>query len=113
MVELRHPLIMTTSLPRAQAGSFYQSQIEVSASIGHLVSQNEDGKAYQTRFRNGDRLSFEISGAPQGLSIRKTDGLISGFLSTDSPGKHQLRVKVVDERSGSHDERFLELEVQK
>lgn len=113
MVELKHPLITTSSLPRAQAGSFYQSQIEVSASIGHLVSQTENGKAYQTRFRNGDRLSFEISGAPRGLSIRKTDGLISGFLSNDSLGEHQLRVRVVDERTGSHDERLLELEVQK
>jgi hypothetical protein len=113
MVELTHPLIITSSLLKAQAGSFYQSQIEVSASIGHLVSQTENGKAYQLRFRNGDRLSYTITGAPRELSISRNDGLISGYLSTASAGKYRVSVKVIDERTGNQDERSFELVVQK
>jgi hypothetical protein len=110
-VELRHPLVVTEALPKAKAGSFYQTRIEVSASIGHLVSQTENGKSYQMRLRNGDQLSFSIAGAPQGLGIHKEEGLIAGFLSAGTTGKFQVTVKVTDERTGSQDETILELEV--
>jgi hypothetical protein len=113
MIELNHPLLITDELPKARAGSFYQARIEVSASIGHLVSQTENGKAYQTRFRNGDHLSFSLTGAPQGLRIRESDGLIAGFLPARAEGKYQIRVKVADERTGSKDERVLQLEVRR
>jgi hypothetical protein len=113
MIELQHPLIKTQKLPQAKAGSFYQTQIDVSSSIGHLVSQNENGKAYQMRFRSGDELFFSLSGAPEKLSIRKEDGLIAGYLPASSNGKFQLKVTVTDSRSGNRDEELFELEVRK
>jgi hypothetical protein len=111
MVELKHPLVVTDELPKGEAGSFYQAKLEVSASIGHLVSQTENGKAYQMRFRNGDQLTFSLSGAPQGLTIRETDGLIAGYLPSSSAGKYRLTVMVEDERTENFDERVLTLEI--
>jgi len=113
MVELKHPLVITEELPKGKAGSFYQAQIEVSTSIGHLVSQTENGKPYQMRFRNGDELKFALSGAPEGISIRVTDGLIAGYLSPQAIGKYALAISVVDERSGHRDEKVLDLLVTK
>jgi len=45
VAELAHPLLMATSLPTAQLHRFYQARIQTSASIGHLVSADEDGKS--------------------------------------------------------------------
>ena len=113
MVELKHPLIVSVELPWGEAGSFYEAHIQVSSSIGHLVSQTENDRAYQMRFRGGDRLKFNLSGAPRGLSISETEGLIAGYLSADSVGKYQLTVTVADESTGHWDEETLELVVLK
>jgi hypothetical protein len=110
-VELQHPLVITEKLPKAKAGEFYQAQIQASASIGHLVSQTENGKAYQMRFRNGDQLRFSLSGAPQSLSIDQDKGVIAGFLEQGISGKFLVTVKVTDERTGSQDATVLEFEV--
>ena len=67
--ELAHPLIVTASIPPGKPSSQYFAQVKVSASAGHLVSADENGKAYQMLFRNGDSLNFSLSGAP-GISSR-------------------------------------------
>jgi hypothetical protein len=107
MVELTHPLISSGTLPEGRAGRFYRARIEVSKSIGHLVSQTEDGRAYQLRFRNGDDLVFELAGAPPGISIDASTGALSGTLPRDSAGTYELGVKVTNRRSGIRDERKI------
>jgi len=109
MAELAHPLILTGELPEGGSSSYYQARIEVCASAGHLVSADENGKAYQMRFRSGDDLVFELSGAPDGLSINSESGLIAGYLPDGSAGEYEALVAVKDERTGARDERKLRL----
>jgi hypothetical protein len=111
MAELAHPLIRTRQLPAAKTSTYYQAQVEVSASIGHLVSQNENGKSYQMRYRTGDELVFDLSGAPDSLSIGEKTGLIAGYLPPKSAGEYEFLVRVSDERTGAQDSVKLVLRV--
>jgi hypothetical protein len=111
MAELAHPLILTSKLPEGSSSSLYQARVEVCASIGHLVSADENGKAYQMRFRNGDDLAFELTGAPDEVSINCESGLIAGYLPSDSAGEYEILVTVKDQRTGARDERKLTLVV--
>jgi hypothetical protein len=112
MAEMSHPQIVPQQLPVGHTSSQYRAQVEVSASIGHLVSQDENGRAYQMRFRNGDDLLFELEGAPGSLVIDSDSGLISGYLPAGSEGKYVLKVKVSDRRTGHKHQMPLQLEVQ-
>lgn len=111
MAELAHPLILTGSLPQGSTSSYYQARIELSASMGHLVSADENGKAYQMRFRDGDDLDFELTGAPEALAISRESGVIAGYLPAGSAGEYEILVTVKDKRSGARDERKLNLRV--
>ena len=111
--ELAHPLIASTTLPEARAGSFYEADISVSASIGHLVSANERGRTYQMRLRSADKPGFEMTGAPPGLVIDREKGLIAGFLPEDTAGKYEVTVTVTDADRGTADSRKLLLMVAK
>lgn len=111
MAELPHPLIVAATLPVARAGSYYEARPAISASIGHLVSLDENGKAYQMRFRNGDDLSFELEGAPVGLAIHPKTGMIAGYLPAEAAGKSELRLTVRDARTGARDSVTLPLAV--
>ena len=111
MAELAHPLILTGELPEGGTSSYYQAQIKVSASMGHLVSADENGKPYQMRFRNGDDLVFELTGAPDALSIHRESGLIAGYLPADYAGEYEILVAVTDERTAARDEKKLTLRV--
>lgn len=102
VAELPHPLIAGSTLPAGVRGRFYEAQIAVSTSIGHLVSADEDGKSYQMRFRTGDALEFSLSGAPQGLTIDST-GRISGFIEEDAQSHYDLTVRVADKTGGQSD----------
>jgi hypothetical protein len=110
IAELPHPLIATSKLPPANARHFYQAQIRTSASIGHLVSADENGKSYQIRYRAGDDLAFELAGAPAGLSIDNT-GLISGFVGATEKGSYKLTVDVKSKTGGAHDSVTLPLSI--
>jgi hypothetical protein len=111
MAELAHPLIAGETLPDAVAGGYYEARIEVSSSIGHLVSADEDGKAYQMRYRSGDELEFTLGSAPAGLTIDPRSGLISGFLPKESAGQYEFLVKVADKNKGGADSRKILLKV--
>jgi hypothetical protein len=99
LAKLPHPLVATRELPPALAGSHYEALVRVAASSGHLVSANENGKAYQMRFRGGDELRFEVHNAPQWLTIDRTTGLISGFVPENAIGRHEFTVRL---ESGDH-----------
>jgi hypothetical protein len=107
--EMPHPLVAVSELPPAHAGRAYQAAVVVSSSIGHLVSLDENGKAYQMRFRNGDDLAFELAGAPAGLSIDAKSGAIAG--TPAAPGSHELKIKVTDRRTGAADAAAFRLTV--
>jgi len=109
--ELEHPLIARTALPEARAGQYYEASVLVSASIGHLVSANEDGKPYQMRLRTGDELKFEIEGAPPGLAINRETGLIAGFLPEGAAGDYEVSVTATDEEKRTTDTVKLVLKV--
>ncbi len=109
--ELQRPLIMTSRLPDGKRSAYYEARIDVSASIGHLVSANMNGRPYHMKFRNGDELKFELAGAPQGLSIDPAKGLIAGHLPASAAGKHELTVTVSDLRGGGKDSVKLALTV--
>lgn len=102
LAELAHPLIATSQLPNAIESQFYKTQIATSASIGHLVSADENGKSYQMKFRSGDELAFEMTGAPAGLTIDNR-GVISGFAGDTKPAKYQVNIRVKDSRKGQSD----------
>ncbi|MES2223125.1 MAG: Ig domain-containing protein [Acidobacteriota bacterium] len=110
MAELAHPLIATRQLPNAIGSQFYKTQIATSASIGHLVSADENGKSYQMKFRSGDELAFEMSGAPAGLTI-DDHGVISGFVGDAKPAEYQVTIRVKDSRKGQSDSVTLPLTV--
>ena len=110
VAELPHPLIASRELPAAQRLRFYQAQIKTSASIGHLVSADEDGKSYQLRFRTGDKLSFSLEGAPAGLTIDDR-GVISGFVDAGASGKYEVTVGVKNTATGLGDSVKLPLQV--
>jgi hypothetical protein len=107
LMEVAHPLILTTAVPAAQAGSYYETKIETAASIGHLVSTED----YDMAFRNGDELTFALSGAPKGLAISPETGAISGFLPAGSAGKYVVMVNVSDKKTGAKDSVKLVLQV--
>lgn len=110
--ELAHPLIESQSLPAARADQYYQARIEVSASIGDLVSIDfPNGQPYNIRFRNADDLTFEVTGAPPGLAVTRHSGVLSGYLPASAAGKYQLEVKVTDRRTGKEDSVRLPLTV--
>jgi hypothetical protein len=111
MAELVHPLILTRKLPEAKTATYYQTKVDVSASIGHLVSANENGKAYQMRYRAADELAFDLSGAPAGLSIDRKTGLIAGYLPPGAAGAYEMLVTVSDGRTGARDSLKLTLRV--
>ena len=111
--ELTHPLIASTDLPEARAGSYYEANISANASIGHLVSANENGKPYQMSLRSADKPRFEMTGAPPGLAIDMEKGLIAGFLAEDTAGKYEVTVSVTDANRGTTDSRKLLLKVVK
>ncbi|MCW5979305.1 MAG: hypothetical protein KIT09_14615 [Bryobacteraceae bacterium] len=92
--ELAHPLIVTGSLPEGRAAAFYQARVDASRSIGHLTSADENGKAYQMKFRGGDELEFEMSGGPRGVEIDRKTGVISGFLPAGTAGSYDVRARV-------------------
>jgi hypothetical protein len=110
IAELPHPLITTSRLPDAIRSHFYEMRIRTSASIGHLVSADEDGQQYQIRYRSADDLMFGLTGAPKGLSIDDT-GLISGFLGTATKGNYELAVNVTNKNTGTNDSIKLPLAV--
>ena len=111
MAELAHPLIATRELPGARAGAYYEIKVAVSTSTGHLVSADENGRAYQMRYRSGDELLFELSGAPEGLSIGPKTGVIAGFLPVKAAGRYDVRLTVRDQRTGGRDSVSLALAV--
>jgi len=111
LAELSHPLIRTETLPKAEVSTYYQAQIDVSASIGHLVSADFNGRPYHMKFRNGDELAFEMTGAPRGLTIGRNTGLIAGFVPADAAGNYELVIKVTDQRTGAQDSVKLPLGV--
>ncbi|HUU29811.1 MAG TPA: Ig domain-containing protein [archaeon] len=111
MAELTHPLIVTDKIPEGSAGNYYGAEIKISASIGHLVSADENGKAYQMRFRTQDEMVFKLDGAPAGLSIDPKSGLIAGFLPKDAAGEYELSVTVNEQSKGLSDKRKLVLKV--
>jgi hypothetical protein len=103
MAELPHPLVAAADLPQGRAGAPYRAAVAVSASDGHLVSADENGKAYQMKFRAGDELSFELAGAPEGLAINPQTGVIEGNLPAGARGRYELKIGVTDRRTGSRD----------
>jgi hypothetical protein len=110
LAELTHPLILTRELPDAHAASYYQAKIETSASIGHLVlgASEQDSDQF---FRTGDELAFAIAGGPQGLTIDKDTGLLSGFLPANVAGRHEIVLSVSEKRTGVRDSVNLVLQV--
>jgi len=110
LAELSHPLIATSQLPNAIESQFYKTQIATSASIGHLVSADENGKSYQMKFRYGDELAFEMTGAPAGLTI-DNHGVISGFIGDAKPAKYEVTIRVKNSRNGAADSVTLPLTV--
>jgi hypothetical protein len=110
LTELSHPLIATDQLPNAIESQFYKAQIVTSASIGHLVSADEDGKSYQMKFRTGDDLAFDMTGAPAGLSI-DNHGVISGFVGDAKPAKYEVTIHVKNSKNGAGDSVTLPLTV--
>lgn len=108
--ELDHPLIVTTELPVAVRSRFYQARIATSASIGHLVSADENGKSYQMKFREGDDLVFQMTGAPAGLSI-DGHGVISGFIEDPKQAKYELTIGVKNSGNGAGDSIQLPLTI--
>ena len=109
--ELVHPLIVTAGLPAGRVSTQFRAQVDVSTSIGHLVSQDENGKAYQMRFRAGDSLLFALEGTPESLRIEPRSGLIAGYLGPGSVGDYDLTVKVRDLAKGFEDEKKFKLTV--
>lgn len=111
MAELMHPLLAASgSLPVAHKNSFYKAQVATSASIGHLVSAEEDGKPYQLRFRTSDELEYSLEGAPSGLTIDSM-GIIAGFVEAASKNSYRVTVRVKDKRRGYTDAITLTLPV--
>jgi hypothetical protein len=110
--DLLHPLILSKALPAAKAAAYYQTRIDVSASIGDLVSIDfPNGQPYNIRFRNADDLVFDVSGAPPGLAISHDTGVLAGYLPATATGKYELEVKVTDRRTGKQDAVKLPLTV--
>lgn len=107
---LTHPLISATKLPLAIRNRFYRAKVSTSASIGDLVSETIHGMAYQMAFRQGDTLSYQMTGAPQGLSI-SNEGVISGYVGAASKNKYDLMINVADKTSGKSDSVVLVLPV--
>ena len=110
MAQLNHPLIATSRLPEATAGSYYRASIGVSASIGDLVYRDEGGI---TSFQGGDELAFALTGAPPGLTIDKHTGLLSGPLPAKAAGQYKMTVSVSDKKSGANDAVELVVRVRK
>jgi len=110
LVEAPHPLIATTSLPSAVTSRYYEAHILTNASIGHLVSADEDGKPYQLRFRSGDDLEFTMTGAPEELSIDK-NGVITGFIGTHAQNDFEVTIGVRAKASGKVDSVKLHLQI--
>jgi hypothetical protein len=109
--ELPHPLIASRELPPAVRMHLYEARIKTNASIGHLVSADENGQSYQMKFRSGDEYSFSLSGAPEGISIDDT-GLISGFVTDAVEDRYELTVSVKGKTGGLGDSVKLLLRVQ-
>lgn len=109
IAEFKHSLIKTQSLPVAQKNKFYETNIEVVSSIGHLVSATENGKAYQLSFRNGDSLYFSIENLPPGLLMDESSGIISG--TPTASGIYNLNVNVFGRKEKLCDKKILKLEV--
>ena len=108
--EMTHPLIAAATLPAATRMRSYEARVATNASIGHLVSADEDGKQYQYKFRTGDDLTFSLAGAPEGLSIDNT-GLISGFVAGQARDAYELTVEVKRKSDGASDRVKLLLKV--
>lgn len=107
---LTDPLIATTELPAAVRSHFYRFTIATSASIGHLVSADENGLPYQMKFRYGDDLVFHMTGAPAGLSIDKS-GVISGFVGDAKQNAYSVKIEVENKTNGAHDSVELTLPI--
>jgi hypothetical protein len=108
--ELPHPLIVSRELPPATRMHLYEARIRTSASIGHLVSADENGQPYQMKFRSGDEYSFSLTGAPDGVSI-DDNGLISGFVTDAAKDRYELTVSVKSKTGGAGDSVTLLLRV--
>lgn len=110
--DLVHPLIMSSTLPTAKADEYYQAHIEVSRSIGDLVSTDfPNGEPYNIRFRNADELMLEVSGAPPGIRLSGETGVLAGFMPGNAVGRYRLNLKVTDKRTGKTDTVMLPLTV--
>ncbi len=110
IAELSHPLIAATQLPPATRSRFYQATVATSASIGHLVSADENGKPYQMRFRAGDDLVFHMTGAPAGLSI-DSNGVISGFVGDVKQNRYDVTIVIQNKTDGDSDSVKLALPI--
>lgn len=111
MAELRHPLIVTAALPDAQPSTRYEASLQVSASIGHLTSEDRNGRPYFMAYRTGDELAFELAQAPAWLSIDPKTGALTGAVPGGNSGTLELQVTVKDLRTGAHDSVKLRLRV--
>ena len=110
IAELPHPLIATSKLPEAHRAHHYEAKMTTSASIGHLVSADENGKQYQMRYRAGDELVYSVMGGPPGLSIDNS-GLISGFIDSASQDHYEVVVTVKNKVTGNGDSATFSLAV--
>ena len=110
IAELPHPLIASSKLPAASRARQYEATVRTSASVGHLVSADENGKQYQLRYRAGDDLTYSMTGAPAGLSIDKS-GLISGFIAADAQDEYKMTVRVENKTTGASDTAGFQLAV--
>ena len=110
VAEMPHPVIATRLLPPANRMQIYEARIATSASKGHLVSADEDGKSYQYRFRSGDDLEFSMTGAPDGLLV-DSSGLISGFVTDEAKSEYRITLKVKNKAAERGDSVELVLRV--
>jgi hypothetical protein len=109
MAELKHPLIAATALPDARPGAPYQAALEASASIGHLTSQNRNGRPYFMALRTGDDPVYELAGAPVWLAINPKTGVLSGDVPAGGGATHDLQITVMEPRTGVRDSVKLRL----
>lgn len=108
MAELSHPLIATDRLPAAVRSRYYQAHIATSASIGDLAFPGQDQKGL--KFRGGDDLVFQMTGAPAGLTIDR-HGVISGFVGNPKENRYQVTIDVKNAANGIGDSVQLPLTI--
>ncbi|MGD8237855.1 MAG: putative Ig domain-containing protein, partial [Armatimonadota bacterium] len=101
-VAVPRPFFYTEPSGQARAGQRYEYRPAAVYSIGHLTCR----EGYNAAFWERDELTYSLVEAPEWLKLDAQTGVVSGTPGADDVGRHQVVLRVENDRENAAEQRF-------